>query len=77
VAIEGSGFAPSAELSIETNSGDEHHAGKAKAEADGTYFSVVLPYRTGVKNGTTQVKFKSPACTPVLSFNWGKGLAHR
>jgi hypothetical protein len=77
VAIEGSGFAPSAELSIETSSGNEHHTGKATAEADGTYFSVVLPYRAGVQNGTTQVKFKSPACTPVLSFSWGKDLAHR
>jgi hypothetical protein len=72
VAIEASGFEPNAEISIATSSGDEHHNGKSKAGPDGTYFTVLLPYRSGVQRGTTKVRLKSAACSPELSFNWGK-----
>lgn len=72
VAIEAKGFRPNADLTIETSSGGEHAQGKAKAGEDGTYFTVALPYRTGIRHGTTSIKLKSAACNPSLTFNWGK-----
>ncbi len=72
VAIEGTGFEPNADLTFESNSSGERHSAKAKAGADGNYFSVMLPYKQGEQHGTTQVTIKSVACSPVLTFNWGR-----
>ena len=72
VAIEGTGFEPSADLTFESSSSGERHSVRAKADADGNYFSVMLPYRQGEQHGTTQVTIKSSACSPVLTFTWGR-----
>jgi len=72
VAIEGAGFEPGAEVTMETRSGSEHYTEKAKAGADGKYFSVILPYRKGEQRGTTNVNLKSAQCSPALSFDWGR-----
>ncbi len=71
VAIEGSGFKPGADLITNTASGPEHLTGKAKADAQGRFFSVVLPHRKGEQKGTTQFEVKSADCGPLVSFNWG------
>jgi len=72
VAIQANGFQPNAELTVDTDSGDERQGGKGKAEADGTYFAVVMPYKKGAQRGTTNLRIKSAACSPALTFNWGK-----
>ena len=71
VAIEGSGFAPNADLTLETNSSGERQSKKAKADSDGTYYSAILPYKQGESRGTAEVKIKSSSCSPAVSFDWG------
>jgi len=69
--IQGDGFEPNAELTIDSQSYDEKHHDIAKAEADGTYFAAILPYVSGKKSGNSVWEVKSKSCDPKLNFSWG------
>lgn len=71
VLVEGSGFAANTDLSIELNSLGERHKQKVKADAEGVYSTVLLPFAPGRTSGDTEVSMKSAACNPVLTFHWG------
>jgi len=69
--IQGDGFEPNAELTIDSQSYDEQHHDTAKAEADGSYFAAVLPYVSGKKSGKSVWEVRSKSCNPKLTFSWG------
>jgi len=69
--IQGDGFEPNAELTIDSQSYDEKHHNTAKAEADGSYFVAILPYVSGKKSGESVWEVKSKSCDPKLTFSWG------
>jgi hypothetical protein len=69
--VQGGGFEPNAELTIDSQSYDEKHHDTAKAEADGSYFAVILPYVSGKKSGKSVWEVKSKSCNPKLTFSWG------
>jgi hypothetical protein len=69
--IQGDGFEPNAELTVDGESYSEKHHDKGAAQADGSYFSALLPYVTGKKSGKTTIEVKSKSCDPKLTFEWG------
>jgi hypothetical protein len=69
--VQGSGFQPNEELTMDSESYGEKNHGTAKAEADGTYFAVALPNILGKTSGTTTWSVKGKNCNPVFSFTWG------
>ena len=69
--IEGNGFEPNEQLTIDSESYDEKHHDVAKAEANGSYFSAVMPNVLGMKSGETVWAVKAKNCNPKLSFSWG------
>jgi hypothetical protein len=69
--IQGIGFEPNEELTVDGESyGEKNHAA-TKAEADGSYFGVALPHVLGKSSGTTRWSVKGKNCNPVLNFSWG------
>jgi hypothetical protein len=69
--IQGSGFEPNEELTVDSESYGEKNHGVNKAEADGSYFGVALPHVLGKSSGTTRWSVKGKNCNPVLNFSWG------
>jgi hypothetical protein len=69
--IQGSGFEPSEELTIDGESYGEKNHGTAKAEADGSYFGAAMPNVLGKASGMTKWSVKGKNCNPVLNFSWG------
>jgi len=69
--IQGSGFEPNEELTVDSESYGEKNHGVNKAEADGSYFGVALPPVLGKSSGTTRWSVKGKNCNPVLNFSWG------
>jgi hypothetical protein len=69
--IQGSGFEPNEELTMDSESYGEKNHGVAKAEADGSYFAVALPNVLGKTSGTTVWSVKGKNCGPTLTFSWG------
>lgn len=69
--IQGSGFEPDDELTIDSESYGEKHHDKSTAQADGSYFMVLMPYVTGKKSGKTTIEVKGKNCNPKLTFEWG------
>jgi hypothetical protein len=69
--IQGSGFEPNEDLTIDSESYGEKHHDKSNASADGSYFLALLPYVTGKKSGKTTIEVKSKNCNPKLTFEWG------
>jgi hypothetical protein len=69
--IQGSGFEPNAELTIDSVSYGENIKTKTSAQADGSYFAALLPYVIGKKSGKTTIDVKSKNCNPKLTFEWG------
>src|ERR1700743_2825432 len=55
VLIEGLGFPPTRDLTLESNSEGERHEGKGKTDGDGRYVSAVLPYKQGLAAGLSGV----------------------
>jgi hypothetical protein len=74
--LQGSGFEPDAELTIDSHSYDENRHYTAKAGVDGSYFAVLLPYVLGKKSGYTVFEIKSKNCSPKLTFQWGENSYH-
>ena len=69
--IQGNGFEPNEELTIDSESYNEKHHDVAKAEANGSYFSAVMPNVLGKKSGETVWAVKAKNCSPKLTFSWG------
>jgi hypothetical protein len=69
--IQGSGFEPNEDLTVDGESYGEKNHGASKAEADGSYFAVALPGVLGKSSGTTRWSVKGKNCNPVLNFSWG------
>lgn len=69
--IQGSGFEPNAELTVDGESYGEKHHDKSTAQADGSYFSALMPYVAGKKSGKTTIDVRSKNCDPKLTFEWG------
>lgn len=69
--IQGSGFEPNGELTVEGESSGEKNHGVAKAEADGSYFAAAMPNVLGKTSGTTKWSVKGKSCNPTLTFSWG------
>ena len=70
--VEGRGFGPGKQVTIELASGDESLTSTGRASQDGRYNHAVLPFRKGLQSGTTTVRFKTPECAPSLTFEWGQ-----
>jgi hypothetical protein len=71
VLVEGRGFPPNAQLAIDRVGGGEHSTAKAKANSDGRYFDLILPFQKGQQSGTTTVKAEATGCAPSVTFDWG------
>ncbi len=69
--IQGSGFQPNEDLTMDGDSSGEKNHGVAKAEADGSYFAVAMPNVLGKTSGTTVWSVKGRNCNPTLTFSWG------
>jgi len=69
--IQGSGFEPNEDLTMDGESYGEKNHGPSKAEADGSYFAVALPNVLGKPSGTTRWSVKGKNCNPTLTFSWG------
>jgi hypothetical protein len=69
--IQGIGFEPNEELTMDGESYGEKSHGIAKAEADGSYFAVAMPNVLGKTSGVTKWSVKGKNCNPVLNFSWG------
>jgi len=76
IYVRGNGFEPNSELIIDSQSYDEKHHDIAKAAADGSYFSAIMPSVLGKRSGTTAVEVKAKNCNPKLTFSWGEGTYH-
>jgi len=72
VLIEGNGFAENSEVTMDANSEGEKHGGKLARGSDGKILTALLPYKQGLTRGTAKVTLKSAACSPSLSFSWGR-----
>lgn len=69
--IQGGGFEPNEELTMEGESSGEKNHGVAKAEVDGSYFAAAMPNVLGKTAGTTTWSVKGKSCNPTLTFSWG------
>ena len=69
--VQGRGFEPNEELTVDSDSYGEKVHGVTEAEADGSYFGVTLPHVLGNSSGTTKWSVKGKNCNPVLTFPWG------
>jgi hypothetical protein len=70
--IEGSGFAPNAEINMQLMSGNQPTGGKTQVDGSGAFFAkIVPPINDGVNFGTMKVNVTSAKCSPALSFDWG------
>jgi hypothetical protein len=76
IYIRGNGFEPNSELIVDSQSYDEKHHDIAKAAADGSFFSAIMPSVLGKKSGTTAFEVKAKTCSPKLTFSWGEGTYH-
>jgi len=72
VLIEGSGFAPSSDVTMDSESEGERHSQKSKVDTDGRYSTAILPYKQGVAAGTLKVSLKSAKCSPSVGIPWGR-----
>jgi hypothetical protein len=73
VLIEGDGFKPDQPFDAGTESFGQKTSLAAKPDAQGHFAAAMTPYIQGHDNGDTVVYYQSTACTPTLSFHWGKG----
>ena len=72
VAVQGSGFQPSEELFIETQSENEKGQGKTKVSDQGTFVAVVGPIVKGKASGNTRFTVTGEACKVSVEFPWGQ-----
>jgi hypothetical protein len=65
--VQGSGFKPNTDSTIESQRYDEKHHNTAKAQPDGSYFGTWMPYVSGKKSGETVIEVKSKPAVPGSS----------
>jgi len=76
VLIHGSGFAPGTDVHFVGVSEGEPQRTESKANDEGDFYQVALPYVKGKSHGKVKVTLESNACSPSLSFEWGEGTDH-
>jgi hypothetical protein len=69
--IQGSGFEPNEDLTMDSESFGEKNHGIGKAEADGSYFATLMPNVLGKTSGDTVIKVKGKNWRPELTISWG------
>jgi hypothetical protein len=73
VLVEGDGFKPDIPFSAGTESFGQKSSLAAKPDAQGHFVAAMTPYVQGHDSGDTVIYYQSDACTPTVSFHWGKG----
>lgn len=68
----GSGFPVNSDASFDSQSYEEKHPIKAKADSEGNLQFAMMPGVTGHQKGTTIVKGIGMKCSPSLTFEWGQ-----
>jgi len=72
VLIQGDGFNPSTAFTMGAESFGQKQTINAKPNAQGHFVAAMTPWINGHDNGDTVIYYQSDACTPTLSFHWGK-----
>jgi hypothetical protein len=72
VLVEGDGFDPNVPFTLGSETFGVKSALSAKPDAKGHLVAAVTPYVAGHDSGDTVIYYQSDACTPTLSFHWGK-----
>ena len=72
VLIEGDGFKPDQPFTAGTESFGLKSSLAAKPDAQGHFVAAMTPYVQGHDSGDTVIYYQSQACTPTVSFHWGK-----
>ena len=73
VLIEGDGFKQGEGFTIGTETFGVKGTLGAKPDAQGHFVAAMTPWVQGHDSGDTVIFYQSDACTPTLSFHWGKG----
>ena len=73
VLITGDGFTPGANFTGGSESFGEKRPLKAAPNANGHLVVAMTPWVSGHDEGDTVVYAQTDACTPTVSFHWGKG----
>jgi hypothetical protein len=73
VLIEGEGFKPDVPFEAGTETFGQKSTLAAKVNAQGHFLAAMTPYIEGHDSGDTVIYYQSDACTPTVSFHWGKG----
>ncbi len=70
--FEGSGFAPNAEIEVDSVSGKEVRKQPKHADEKGNFMTVDLPFVEGQSHGNVKMTLKSGKCSPSVTVGWGK-----
>ncbi len=73
VLIEGSGFKAGTPFTMGAETFGQKASLSPKPDAQGNFVAAMTPYVQGHDGGDTVVYYQSDACTPTVSFHWGKG----
>src|SRR3569833_966606 len=71
VFVKNTNQTPNNNHTMDTESEGEKHSSKGKVDAEGRYFSILLPYRQGLSRGTAEVRLKASVCSPAVKVPWG------
>lgn len=72
VYFTGSGFPANIEVTFDSQSYDEKHPVKTKADGNGNIKFALMPFVAGRSKGTTTLRGTGMNCSPVLKFDWGQ-----
>jgi len=73
VLIVGDGFKPDVPFTAGTETFGQKMSLAAKPNAEGHFVAAMTPFVEGHDTGDTVIYYQSAACTPTVSFHWGKG----
>lgn len=73
VQIRLTGFQPDEEFTIEQRSENEGGPSKGKADAQGIYNAVILPFVKGKRSGKARFVVSGKSCKIGIEFPWGEG----
>ena len=73
VLIEGNGFKSDTPFTMGAETFGQKATIGAKPDAQGHFVAAMTPYVQGHDSGDTVIYYQSDACTPTVSFHWGKG----
>ena len=74
--LEGSGFAPQAEVKLDSVSAGEHQTGTFHSSPTGQLTTTILPFVEGKDHGVAEVHLSAPDCNLSLKLPWGKDSYH-